>query len=89
MQTLTLSVLNTCHRGEFCIPASRILAVKLNRNTIGMPAFFKQPYRRWNVGPTPELVVRLHQGCMRLRCQLNLARFGGKDQSVVGDLTTL
>jgi hypothetical protein len=53
-----------------------------------MSAFFKQPYRRWNVGPTPELVVRLHQACMRLRCQLNLARFG-KDQSVVGDLTTL
>jgi hypothetical protein len=24
---------------EFCIPASRILAVKLNRNTRGMPAF--------------------------------------------------
>src|SRR5258707_13219945 len=48
-------MIKTCHRGEFCIPASRILAVKLNRNTIGMPAFFKQPYRRWNVGPTPEL----------------------------------
>ena len=74
---------------EFCIPASRILAVKLNRNTIWMPAFFNNLIAAGTSGQTPELVVRLRKARMRVRCQLNHARFGGKDQSVVGDLTTL